>query len=119
MSRSRRTDRKRPLSRCLGEQIEVRIEKDLYMASASDLLERLHEVGASVVSVMVIGHNPGLQDLALSLAGKGVDLKGLTEKFPTAALATLAFGGSWAELTIGAAELVAFVTPKELVGSPS
>ncbi len=107
------------ISAGLGKQIEARIEKDLYMASESDLLERLHEVGAGVDSVMLIGHNPGLQELALSLAGKGVDLKRLTEKFPTAALATLAFGGSWAELTTGAAELVAFVTPKELVGSPS
>ncbi|MGO8905621.1 MAG: hypothetical protein ACLQMH_08370 [Solirubrobacteraceae bacterium] len=48
-----------------------------------------------------------------------MNLKRLAEKFPTAALATLTFQCSWGGLTPGAAELVAFVTPRELVGSPS
>jgi len=97
--------------------VEVRIEERLYTASASGLLQRLHEVDARVDSVMLIGHYPALQELALSLAGRGVDLRRLTEKFPTAGLATLAFGGSWDELAPGAAELIAFVTPKELEAS--
>jgi phosphohistidine phosphatase len=103
----------------LSDEIAVRIEAGLYTASADDLLDRLHEIDTGVDSVMLIGHNPALQELALSLAGNGADLKRLTEKFPTASLATLAFGGGWRELTIGAVELVAFVTPRELVGSPS
>jgi phosphohistidine phosphatase len=64
--------------------------------------------------VMLIGHYPALQELALSLAGRGVDLRRVAEKFPTAGLATLAFRGSWEQLAPGAAELIAFVTPKEL-----
>ena len=97
--------------------VEVRIEERLYTASASGLLERLHEVDARVDSVMLIGHYPALQQLALSLAGAGVDLRRLTEKFPTAGLATLAFRGGWEELAPGAARLIAFVTPKELKDS--
>jgi phosphohistidine phosphatase len=97
--------------------VEVRIEERLYTASAGDLLERLHEVDARVKSVMLIGHYPALQELALSLAGRGVDLRRLAEKFPTAGLATLAFRGSWEELAPGGAELIAFVTPKELEAS--
>ena len=97
--------------------VEVRIEERLYTASASDLLERLHEVDARVKSVLLIGHYPALQELALSLAGRGVDLGRLTEKFPTAGLATLAFRGAWEELARGGAELFAFVTPKELEAS--
>jgi phosphohistidine phosphatase len=98
----------------LGDAIEVRIEEGLYTASASDLLDRLKEVDARVGSVMLIGHEPATRALALMLAGSGVDLERLREKFPTAALASLAFRGSWGELTPGAAELVAFVRPREL-----
>jgi phosphohistidine phosphatase len=102
----------------LGDEIEVQIEDGLYSASASDLLARLHEVDARVDSVMLIGHDPAIQELALSLAGSGTDLERLREKFPTAALATLVFQGSWGELTPGSAELVAFVKPSELEGLP-
>jgi phosphohistidine phosphatase len=99
--------------------VEVRIEERLYGASADGLLERLHEVDRRVNSVMLIGHYPALQELALSLAGRGGDLERLAEKFPTAGLATLAFPGGWDELSPGAAELIAFVTPKELEASSS
>ena len=67
-----------------------------------------------VESVMLIGHNPGIQDLALSLAGAGSEIARLRSKFPTAALATLEFNGTWRELAPGSAELVSFVKPKEL-----
>ena len=104
------------ISASLGDEIEVRIEEDLYTASANDLLDILRDVDAGADSVMLIGHNPALQDLALSLAANGVDLGRLTEKFPTAALAALTFQCSWGGLTPGAAELVAFATPRELAG---
>jgi phosphohistidine phosphatase len=64
--------------------------------------------------VMLIGHNPGIQDLALSLAGTGSEIPRLRGKFPTAAVATLELSGSWRELAPGSAELVSFVKPKEL-----
>jgi phosphohistidine phosphatase len=47
---------------------DVRFEPALYGASAGALLERLHDVPDRVGSVMLIGHNPGLQELALELA---------------------------------------------------
>jgi phosphohistidine phosphatase len=102
------------ISAGLEGEVKVRIEERLYTASASGLLECLHEVDAGVDSVMLIGHYPALQELALSLAGTGGDLGRLAEKFPTAGLATLAFRGSWEELAPGAARLTAFVTPREL-----
>jgi phosphohistidine phosphatase SixA len=61
---------------------------------------------------MLIGHNPALEDLAAGLAGSGTELIG--EKFPTGALATLTFGGSWAELASGGATLESLVRPREL-----
>jgi phosphohistidine phosphatase len=64
---------------------------------------------------MLIGHNPGLQELALMLASQGADLRRLEEKFPTGALATLvADGEDWAGLGPGDAELVDYVVPREL-----
>jgi phosphohistidine phosphatase len=98
----------------LGDGTEVRIEDELYAASAGELLGALHEVADEVESVMVIGHNPGIERLALELAAGGDELDRMREKFPTAALATLELDGTWSELAPGGAELVSFVKPKEL-----
>jgi phosphohistidine phosphatase len=107
------------ISAGLGDEVEVQVEPCLYAASAGDLLDRLRKLNPRADSVMLIGHSPAVPELALSLASAGQRLERLTAKFPTAALATLAFQGSWGELTQGSAELVAFVTPRELKGSPS
>lgn len=61
---------------------------------------------------MLIGHNPGLQDLALTLASDNALRERVAAKFPTAALATLALP-SW-RLSPGDGELVDFVVPKDL-----
>jgi phosphohistidine phosphatase len=98
----------------LGKNANLRIEAELYAASAAALLEVLHEVPDEVESVMLIGHNPGIQDLGLSLARPGSKSARVRNKFPTAALATLELNGSWRELAPGSAELVSFVKPKEL-----
>ncbi|MGH2960659.1 MAG: SixA phosphatase family protein [Solirubrobacterales bacterium] len=93
----------------------VEIEDGLYGAGAATLLERLRRVPDTVGSVMVIGHNPGIEELALELAGSGPDVKRMERKYPTAALATLTVPGeSWSELAEGRSELVAFVLPREL-----
>jgi phosphohistidine phosphatase len=98
----------------VGPSGEVRIEDELYGATEAELLERLRRVPDAVESVMLIGHNPAIQELALGLASGGARLEDLERKFPTAALATLTVPGTWRELGSGSAELVAFVTPKEL-----
>ena len=93
----------------------VRLESELYAASSDELLERLRTVHETVVSVMLIGHNPGLQDLALALASEGAELDRLQAKFPTAALATLTVPRTpWSQLSEGDAVLSAYVVPKQL-----
>jgi phosphohistidine phosphatase len=93
----------------------VRYERELYGASAGVLLDRLHGVPEAVGSVMLIGHNPALQLLALDLARPAPGFRELEAKFPTAGLATLAFPGpSWRALDPGTAELTGFVQPREL-----
>jgi phosphohistidine phosphatase len=99
-----------------GEHV---IESDLYGADCLDVLERLHRVPEEIGSVMLVGHNPTLQALVLRLAdGDGAtDGSGLADvrrKFPTGALATLTFGGTWKELSPHSARLVAYVRPKSL-----
>jgi phosphohistidine phosphatase len=86
--------------------VDAHIEPELYGAGAHELLERLHAVPEAVASVMLIGHNPGMQQLAYMLAG-------LDDKFPTAALATFECDG-WP--TLERAELVDYVRPRELEG---
>jgi phosphohistidine phosphatase len=93
----------------------VHVEDGLYGAGAAALLERLHAVPDPVGSVMVIGHNPGLQDLILGLAQPGPLRDEVAAKYPTAALATLAADVvSWPDLRPGGAQLVAFVRPRDL-----
>jgi phosphohistidine phosphatase len=93
---------------------QVSIEDSLYGASAATLLGRLRNVQDEIGSVMLIGHQPAIQQLALELAGRGTDLERLRRKFPTAALATLEFAGTWSRLGHGDAALIAYVKPREL-----
>jgi phosphohistidine phosphatase len=92
----------------------VNIEEDLYAASRDELSARLRLVPDAVVSVMLIGHNPGLQQLALDLASAGDELERLAARFPTAALATFALAKSWSRLAPADATLEAYVVPKQL-----
>lgn len=100
----------------LGDGVEVSVEGLLYGATSTSLLRRLRSVPEGLTDVMVVGHNPGIGDLAKGLVGEGEPaLVGrMRVKFPTGGLATLAVDGPWAGLNWGAAALAAFVVPKEL-----
>jgi phosphohistidine phosphatase len=91
----------------LGEP-EVRFVDAVYGASHDELLDLLRAVVPEVASVLVIGHNPGLEDLARLLGGVE------WEKFPTGAFVTLAVRDDWAELGPAACELTGFVVPRGL-----
>ena len=65
-------------------------------------------------TVALIGHNPGIHDLAIALAGSGEGLERVRAKFPTGALVVLEFDGPWRRLAQGGARLASFVTPKDL-----
>ena len=100
----------------LGGAVPTRFEKGIYLADASALLVRLRRLG-DVGSVMIIGHNPGLETLALALIGSGEEKAHtrLASKFPTGALAVLTTEiQNWRELEAGCARLDAFVCPRDL-----
>jgi len=77
----------------LDGESELRLEDTLYGAGASELLARLHVVPETVGSVLVIGHNPGLESLAERLGGD--DAPG---HLPTSALVELEVRGPWSTL---------------------
>lgn len=94
---------------------EVREEELLYDATAEGLLARLQTLPDAVTSVMLVGHNPSLQRLGVTLAASGKRLERFTRKYPTATLATLrASVDRWTDLAPGTAELTGFVRPKQL-----
>jgi phosphohistidine phosphatase len=101
-----------------GPRVPVLFLEDLYLASPGDMLAHLNRVDDSVASVMVIGHNPGLEDLSMSLAGPASDagsLAAIQRKYPTAALAVIEFDvESWADLAASAGRLSRFVRPKDV-----
>ncbi len=95
----------------------IEFRDELYAAAEDELLEAVRGVVPDVGSVLVIAHNPGLQDLALALAGgRDEDARErLSEKFPTGAFATLVFAAAtWSKLEPGTGELVGYVVPREL-----
>ena len=95
----------------------------LYLANPMQLLAALHGVAETVRSVLLIGHNPGLHDLALSLAGQEAlaspadMMRALASGFPTGALAEFVIAGSWWDLREGGGRLVRFLTPRMLEAS--
>lgn len=96
----------------------VALENGLYLASDGALLARLRALPGDVGTVLLIGHNEGIGLLAAALAGSGPPdlLRAVHEKYPTGALAVLrAPIDRWQELAAGAAELQAFVRPRDLV----
>ena len=94
----------------------------LYLASADSLLGVLQEVAAGVRSVLLVGHNPGIHELALDLVGPEAmtlanpDMRRLSEGYPSGALAEFSVPGGWAGLTKGGGRLVRFLSPRDLPG---
>lgn len=100
-------DRKRP----------VRIEKALYDATPARIVRVLETADAAADRVMVIAHNPGMEDLAriLAKAGDGKARRRMLVKYPTAALAVVKVpAAGWRGLAKTATSLERFVCPKDL-----
>lgn len=95
---------------------EIRFDEGLYLADADRLLEALRALPASRHRVMVIGHNPGLHELAqlLSDTARGPLADRLADNLPTSGLALFKVTGGWAALRRRGARLTALVTPRDL-----
>jgi phosphohistidine phosphatase len=92
----------------------------LYLATAGQMLEVLRGVAETARSVLLVGHNPGLQDLAVLLVGGREAAmahpigRQLAERYPTAGLAEFAVTGAWRTLDAGGGRLLRFLDPRDL-----
>lgn len=116
--------RTRETLQCMEEKLDaaipIRFEKGIYNAEAPTLLRRLRRLSDALPSVMIIGHNPGMERLALMLIGDGETAARdkLANKYPTGTLAILTAPiYHWRELNPETARLEAFVRPKDLHAS--
>jgi phosphohistidine phosphatase len=91
----------------LPQGAEIRFEERVYGASAEGLVDLLAGLPGAVASVLLIGHNPGIEDLAGLLDPGAAD-----EPVPTAALLTLELDGPFAAVGAGRARLVARFVPR-------
>lgn len=97
-------------------------DRSLYLATPDQLLSRLRLASGNTSNILIIGHNPGIHELAVQLAGEVADDAArdardrMKAAFPTAALAVIRFAeaGLWRDVGYGKGELAAFTTPREV-----
>ncbi|MEZ4414338.1 MAG: histidine phosphatase family protein [Gemmatimonadota bacterium] len=103
----------------LGGRVPVEYDRSLYMAAPSTLLRLVQSQPLEHSSVLVLGHNPGLEEAACRLVvdGSERDLERMTLKYPTCALAVIDFPCElWGEVDWGQGRLQRFVRPRDLNG---
>lgn len=104
---------------CFQEKAEltshIKYDSILYGASADQILAVIQCQPPEVSSLMIIGHNPGIEDIALNLTGTDPSnqLPNIYDKVPTGSLITYEFGvNSWAHISLKSGTLTSFVRPK-------
>lgn len=119
---TRTTETWRLLSPELANATKVEFTKALYLASPKNILAQIEVSPDDVKTLMVIGHNPGIEECAVRLARKPVSkveshkLADMREKFSTCALAVLDFDAeSWSDTGSGGI-LLEFLRPRDLAG---
>jgi phosphohistidine phosphatase len=104
----------------LGADPAVTYEERVYGATGAELLSLARQTVPEIAAVLIVGHDPAMQALTLDLAGAqpadgdAAVLERVRDKFPTAAIAVLAFTGAWPDLGPGQARLQAFVRPGDI-----
>lgn len=100
------------------DDIEPQWDRRIYLASAATLIEVIRDTGKEAANLLIAGHNPGLEDLALMLApaNGGGELRAEIEaKLPTASLVQIALDiADWQELDVDMGRITAFVRPRDL-----
>lgn len=91
---------------------EFRTVDELYHAWADDVVDVLRSLPSEARRVLLIGHEPTLTELVLTLAAPSGRVAAVEEKFPTSAIAVLTVDGEWRDLQPGRATLEAFEVPR-------
>jgi phosphohistidine phosphatase len=88
--------------------------KHIYLATPEDLLYVLEDCPEQAQRVMLVGHNPGLEELLYYLVNGRLTIPGDGKIMPTATLAILEMPDNWSKLESGSGELEFLVRPREL-----
>lgn len=91
---------------------DVRYTEAIYHAWTDELLDEIHELPEDAPTALLIGHQPTLSDLVLTLAKPSPLTEAVAERFPTAALAVLTYRGAWRTLAAGKAKLQRYEIPR-------
>lgn len=101
--------------RALGQKASwVHTDKRLYLADAETVLAILQRLPGECQRVLLVGHNPGLEDLVLKLSGTPPALPDDGKLMPTATLAHFEFNGEWSQLDWGQAHFLEIVRARSL-----
>ena len=101
-----------------GSDLAPAWDKRIYLASAATLLDVVQALPDTAGTVLLSGHNPGLEELVLGLVPDGALRHDVEVKFPTAALAEIAFEAEcWRDVATGDGELIRFIRPRDLDSS--
>lgn len=105
-------------SRGASGLLPINWDRRVYLASSATLIDVLREQDASLGAILLVGHNPGLEDVIFDLVPDdgSSPLRDIAEdKFPTATFAVLELDiDDWAELAEGSARLVHLTRPRDL-----
>jgi phosphohistidine phosphatase len=100
-----------------GKAFDVRFDQNLYGASLAALVDFVRAIPEQVHAPLLVGHNPGLQQLVLALT-RDEDQKlrkSVEAKFPTAAVAIIELPAvRWDEVETGSGEIVELILPRDL-----
>ncbi|MFF5701186.1 SixA phosphatase family protein [Streptomyces sp. NPDC012794] len=97
----------------LSDQPPVVYENRLYNAEMDTLLAAVTATDDGVSGLLLVGHNPGIHELAAALPGDGPEelLRRIRASMPTCAVAVLEFSGDWADLAPGTGRLATLLAP--------
>ncbi|MEA3012767.1 MAG: phosphohistidine phosphatase [Sphingomonadales bacterium] len=103
------------LAQGYGGAVATDFDEHIYLASAETLLGIVRAADDAHERLLIVGHNPGMEQLALLLAAGGALRDRIAAKYPTGALAELRFEGpGWRDVTAGAGRLERFIRPRDL-----
>jgi phosphohistidine phosphatase len=106
------------LAQGYGRRFEPHWERRVYLASSATLFDIISETADDIDHLLLVGHNPGMEDVLHELAADQANAEphaGIFDKFPTATVAHFTIAGdSWKNMDRSYAKLAAWIRPRDL-----